>query len=141
MLNTLAKRFLPPPDPNKPHPQDQYVPKKIIRKSMREEIDILYGLCDTLIDGDVAVYTGKRKWVLTVTRVDRGLILKIMDNHLFTLNHNDDLLQFMTGETAGFGPAELKSRYAVSQLLKNKLDRLGKLGIDLNSKPNIIRPT
>lgn len=142
MLNiSNLSEYLPAPDPTIPNPVDQYVPVKKVRKKMRQEIDVLYGLYDSLSDGDVAVFSGRRRFVMTLTRVSRGLIMKIMDNHLFTLNHNDELLQFHAGQTAGFDPTLLKSRYAVSNLLRSKLDQLPKKGIDIHSAPNIIRMT
>lgn len=138
MSNILVDRFLPQPKLQMPKPDEQYVPVKQTNKRYRDEIDVLYKIHDQLAFGDVAVYEGRRKWVMTLVRVEQGLIMKIMDNHLFTLNHNDELLQFHGGQTAGFGPGLLKSRYAVSNLLKDKLGQLPKLGINIHKPPRIV---
>jgi len=138
MSSIFVERFLPQAKLQIPTPVEQYEPVKQTNKRYRDEIDVMYKIHDQLAPGDVAVFEGKRKWVMMLVRVDQGLIMKIMDQHLFTLNHNDELLQFHSGQTAGFGPGLLKSRYAVSDLLKDKFRQLPKMGINIHREPRIV---
>lgn len=111
-----------------------------VDKGLKIAIDQMYWLYGNLNEGDKAVFHGKQQWKLVVDRVSRGCICLLMDQSLYTLHHNEELLAFHTAKRyAGFDPKLLKKRYAVSNILKSTLQDAAKHGIDLRTKPEIIK--
>lgn len=110
-------------------------PKLPIREDLNREIDVLYNLVNELPVGSRAFYAGSGKYGLTVDRVSQGVVLVITDSTINDLDQQEMLTAFQRGSYAGFGPSLLKSRYAVSNLLKRVLTDLPNLGIDIFKRP------
>ena len=102
-------------------------------------IDVLYRVYNETTPGDRVVYEATKQWSLVLERVQLGLFVVLTDVTLFTLSHKDELLAQHSGRYAGFGPTILKSRYGVSNLLKNLIKDLPELGIDIHKPGKVIK--
>lgn len=121
---------------------DRYTPPATVNVSskVRKLIDCVYRAYDNMRPGDKAVFTGSGKYTFVIDRVEDGCICFIVDITHYNLHHNEELHTMHTGiRYAGLSPKLVKSRYAVSNLLKSTLKEAVSYGIKLKSKPKYIR--
>ncbi len=110
-------------------------PRLPMREDLEREIDVLYDLHNTLRPGDRALYEGTHQYSLLVECVSQGLILVVYNTTITDLHQQEQLTALQRANYAGFGPALLKSKYGVSNLLKRLLTDLGCRGINLFNNP------